>query len=318
MLKNLFLFFLVATFLANSALAESIQSVSVETECQRIANKLASIGYEECIARQLSLSDGRSVKNAPLLLKEYPPLKKRTPLGKILVVGGIHGDEYASVSVVFKWMKTLDKYHSGLFHWQVIPLANPDGLLQKKSTRLNANGVDLNRNFPSHNWDQYALDYWQQETKKNPRRYPGPKAVSEPETQWLSKQITRFQPDMIVSVHAPYGIIDYDGPNKGPSHLGHLPLKPLGTFPGSLGRYAGVDKNIPVVTIELTYAGIMPSRQQISHIWVDLVRWLKINVPIQSQAKQAKQEKSGKEKPRKPSQPKQQIVETANSNTNDG
>jgi len=262
-----------------NVLAESTLDSRVQTECQRISNKLASVGYEECLTRQLTLTEGVSVKNAPLLLKEYPPLETRNPLGRILVIGGIHGDEYASVSVVFKWMKTLDKYHSGLFHWHIVPLANPDGLLQKKSSRLNANGVDLNRNFPSFDWDKLAISHWQEETQSNPRRYPGIRAESEPETQWIIEEIKQFQPDIIVSVHAPYGIIDYDGPKAGPNHLGHLHLKLLGTFPGSLGRYAGVDKNIPVVTVELTYAGIMPSSKQISHIWTDLVRWLKTNIP---------------------------------------
>jgi len=277
LLKNLYF---ICLFCCSSVWAEPTSSIKVETECQRIAKKLASVGYEECLARELKLTDGHSVQNAPLLRKEYPPLlERRQPLGRVLLIGGIHGDEYASVSVVFKWMKTLDKHHSGLFHWHVVPLANPDGLLQRRSTRLNANGVDLNRNFPSHNWEQQALDYWRQETKSNPRRYPGPNAISEPETQWLAKEIANFKPDMIISVHAPYSLVDYDGPMRGPNNLGHLSSKALGTFPGSLGRYAGIDQNIPVVTIELTYAGIMPSHQQISNIWVDLVRWLKINVP---------------------------------------
>lgn len=282
----LYAFFILFSCLAKAELKtpsteltpDNLPEISVRKECERIAAKLASVGYQECLNRELRLSSGRSVNNAPLLIKEYPPLPSRSPMGKILLIGGIHGDEYASVSVVFKWMKTLDKHHSGLFHWHVVPLANPDGLLQKKSTRLNANGVDLNRNFPSHNWSIQALNFWRQETKSNPRRYPGPSAISEPETQWLAEEIAQFKPDIIVSVHAPYGIIDYDGPAKGPNQLGHLPLKLLGNFPGSLGRYAGIDQNIPVITIELTYAGIMPSRQQISKIWIDLVRWLKSNV----------------------------------------
>jgi len=32
-------------------------------------------------------------------------------------------------------------------------------------------------------------------------------------------------------------------------------------FPGSLGNYGGVDLGIPVVTVELSYAGIMPTQQ---------------------------------------------------------
>jgi len=256
----------------------------VISECKRISNKLASVGYNECIERKLEITSSYSVKGAPILYKEYPPLQRRKPLGRVLLIGGIHGDEYSSVSVVFKWMKTLDKYHSGLFHWHIAPLVNPDGLLQKRSQRMNANDVDLNRNFPMRNWDAATHDYWVNKTKRNPRRFPGQTALSEPESNWLVLEIERFQPDVIVSVHAPHGIIDYDGPEDGPYKLGRLYLHLIGTYPGSLGNYAGIQKRIPVVTIELPYAGIMPTPSEISHVWVDLVRWLKKNIQIKTAA----------------------------------
>ena len=56
--------------------------------------------------------------------------------------------------------------------------------------------------------------------------------------------------------------------------LGHLTLRHLGVFPGSLGNYGGVDLGIPVVTVELPHAGIMPTPYQVSRMWTDLVRWL--------------------------------------------
>jgi len=254
----------------------------VRSECQRISNKLASVGFEECLERQLGVSDGRSVKNAPILIKEYPPLpQKRKPLGRVLLFGGIHGDEYSSVTIVFKWMRILDQHHSGLFHWRIAPLVNPDGLLQKDSERMNANGVDLNRNFPTHNWQEETAYYWEERTHRNPRRYPGTSALSEPETRWLVDEINRFKPDVIISVHAPHGVVDYDGPKNGPYKLGRLYLNLLGTYPGSLGRYAGVHEKIPLVTIELPYAGIMPKPKEVSNIWVDLVAWLMNHLPLE-------------------------------------
>ena len=51
-------------------------------------------------------------------------------------------------------------------------------------------------------------------------------------------------------------------------------LHQLGVYPGSLGNYAGLNKRIPVVTLELPSAGIMPSDDQIDLMWVDLVNWL--------------------------------------------
>ncbi|MBF0472082.1 MAG: murein peptide amidase A [Gammaproteobacteria bacterium] len=253
--------------------------MGVDAVCHKIANKLASVSYGEC-DNGLQLTGAASVEGIPLLMKEYPPLPPRTPQARVLLIGGIHGDEYSSVSIVFKWMQTLDTHHSGLFHWKVIPLLNPDGLLQKRSQRMNARGVDLNRNFPTHDWHRLSKDYWENRTRKNPRRYPGSDPLSEPETRWLHQLVIAFQPDVIVSVHAPFGLLDFDGKSKPPQRLGDLNLHQLGVYPGSMGNYAGIERDIPVVTIELRHAGIMPSPSEISRIWVDLVQWLSENTPV--------------------------------------
>ena len=151
------------------------------------------------------------------------------------------------------------------------------GFYKKKAQRTNKNGVDLNRNFPTPNWEKESQKYWAK-TSKNPRRYPGHEALSEPETQWLSSYISEFEPDVIVSVHAPFGLLDFDGPRKAPKSFGPLELNLLGIYPGSLGNYAGVQRQIPVVTIELESAGIMPEDRDITLILRDLVEWLEVNI----------------------------------------
>ena len=247
----------------------------ISDECLRISNKLASVGYDECMQRDLQISDGRSVNNTPILTREYPPLPgRRKPLGRVLLIGGIHGDEYSSVSVVFKWMKILDLHHSGKYHWHIVPLLNPDGLLQKDSQRVNANGVDLDRNFPAPDSDQEAYRYWVENTGSDPRLYPGEHLSSEPEIQWLVKEIDSFKPDVIVSLHAPYDMVDYPGTANVPHKIGHLNLNLPGTWPASLARYAGVIRNIPIITIELPFAEIMPTFNQVNGIWLDLVNRL--------------------------------------------
>ena len=276
MKKNIFKIFFLTIFLFSIVIAE--EENLVEKQCMRIGNKLGSVSVEDCLAIGLSPTDGQSFEGATILIKEYPPLEKREPLGKVLLIGGIHGDEYSSVSIVFKWLATLNKHHSGLFHWHVVPLLNPDGLLQKKSQRVNANNVDLNRNFPINDWGNTAIKYWIEETGKNPRYYPGPQALSETESNWLLGHINVFRPDVIVSVHAPHGIIDHDGPRAAPEKLGALYLNYLGTYPGSLGNYAGVQRQIPVITIELPYAGIMPTKDEIRNIWLDMIKWLRKNI----------------------------------------
>jgi len=252
----------------------------VRDECARIAHKLGSVSLSDCLARHLVDTGARSVNGQAIMMKEYPPLAGRKPLARILLIGGTHGDEYSAVSIVFRWMETLDHYHSGLFEWQVTPLLNPDGLLQKHSQRLNAHGVDLNRNMPTPDWHRKTRKYWLH-TGKDPRRYPGTAPLSEPESRWLYEEVRRFKPDAIVSVHAPYGVLDFDGPPLAPGKLGFLHLDLIGTYPGSLGNCAGVQHHIPVVTVELPRAGIMPTAKQVSRLWVDLVGWLRLNIPKQ-------------------------------------
>lgn len=270
----------LALFLPSVQAADDAVSGEIKSFCQRISAKLASVQSEECLERQLQASVGRSVNGTPILIKEYAPIPARKPLGRVLLVGGIHGDEYSSVSIVFKWMHTLDSHHSGLFHWRIVPLLNPDGLFSDESQRVNAHGVDLNRNFPMPEWESTTLGYWIQVTDRNPRRYPGSGPLSEPETRWFVDEINAFAPDVIVTVHAPEGVVDYDGPKDGPRRLGRLYLNLIGTYPGSLGNYAGIQHRIPVVTIELPYAATMPNAAEVADIWRDLVQWLTRNVPM--------------------------------------
>ena len=196
-----------------------------------------------------------------------------------MLIGGIHGDELASVSIVFRWMSILNAMRTQPHRWRVIPALNPDGLLLRRASRMNANGVDLNRNFATPNWDEDALPYWRKITRQDRRRYPGPFALSEPESRWLVAQIAEFRPDVIISVHAPLALLDFDGPPPPPDQLGFLRLKNLGIYPGSLGNYAGVHLNIPILTPELPHAGIMPSNSQLQRIWTDLNKWLDQRTP---------------------------------------
>lgn len=158
---------------------------------------------------------------------------------KILVIGQVHGDEEESGILTEAWLMRLQKL-SPSNHWRIIPRLNPDGVIQK--TRYNANKVDINRNFPTKDWDQSHDD---------PRRNPGPSAGSEVETKCVIAHIEEFKPDIVVSIHTPYGLFDFDGPADKQIHTNLLPWKRLGTFRGSLGRYLWDERNIPVLTIEI-------------------------------------------------------------------
>lgn len=259
--------------------ASAAPLASLEGACNNLAAKLKSVPAGECKSAGLNLANGASVQGQPILWRDYRSVKSKTPAKRVLLVGGIHGDELSSVAVSFEWMRRLADQEQQPFHWRVVPCLNPDGVLAKISKRANANGVDLNRNFPTPDWDEKAVLYWGRKTKNDPRRFPGKKAGSEPETQWLINQIKTFRPDAIVSIHAPYGVLDFDGPRTPPQRLGFLNLNELGTYPGSLGNYAGEFLGIPIITLELPHGEASPTVAQSGRIWNDLLKWLGKSLP---------------------------------------
>lgn len=271
--------FIFAVCTANTNLAMAAPLASVEGACNNLASKLRSVSAGECKSAGLNVASSASVQGQPILWRDYRSVKSKTPAKRVLLVGGIHGDELSSVAVTFEWMRRLSDQEKQPFYWRVVPCLNPDGVLAKISKRVNANGVDLNRNFPTPDWNAKATLYWSSKTKSDPRRYPGKKAGSEPETRWLIEQIKSFKPDAIVSIHAPYGVLDFDGPRTPPQRLGFLNLNELGTYPGSLGNYAGEFLGIPIITLELPHSEASPTVAQSGRIWSDLLKWLERNLP---------------------------------------
>jgi len=249
--------------------------------CAEIGRKLSSVSAADC-QRQALQHTAVSVLNRPIAYRDYAPAEPGNQQGRVLLIGGIHGDEFSSVSVVFKWMDLLSQQAPWPLLLRVVPLANPDGLLRTKSQRQNENGVDLNRNFPTTDWASHARDYWVETTSKNIRRYPGETSASEPETRWLVDQIREFAPNVIIALHAPHHLVDYDGPPSAPQQVGKLNLRQLGVYPGSLGNYAGQDLQIPVVTLELQSAGIMPADAEIRSMLKDLQQWLHVQLSQQA------------------------------------
>lgn len=161
----------------------------------------------------------------------------------VFILGAIHGNEPASAVLVRSLQEYLNENPQLLVlsyrRVVVLPVANPDGLFA--GTRANANGVDLNRNFPAAN-------------RINSAKF-GYIALSEPESKAITKVIDKYKPCRIVSVHQPLCCVDYDGPAEelatAIAGTCGLPLRKLGPMPGSLGSYAGETLNIPIVTLEL-------------------------------------------------------------------
>ena len=251
--------------------------------CKRLTPRLPGVSVATCQRSALQLSGAVSRNGFPILMRSIPasrPGRHAEPV-RVLLLGGIHGDELTAAAIVFQWMQLLHTPAAQAFHWHVTPVVNPDGLLApRKPQRVNANGVDLNRNFPTPGWEKDAKHYWMKTTGSDPRRFPGQSPLSEPESRWLNAEMERFKPHVIISVHAPFGVLDFDGPAKPPRRFGRLYYSRVGVYPGSLGNYGGMHKNVPVITIELPNALAMPPKDEVQRIWRDMLAWIDRSVPV--------------------------------------
>jgi len=173
----------------------------------------------------------------------------------LLVMGGIHGDEPATVDLLVELCRRLGsklngKLGEGDFPLEVpalwlLPAANPDGLAQNRKN--SERDVDLNRNFPARSFA----------TAHAPGYFPGPSPLSEPETQAIAALIAEEPIQGAVAVHAPFACVNYDGPAAAwaeavAAACGWPARGEIGyPTPGSLGSWLGIDRGLPVLTLEL-------------------------------------------------------------------
>jgi protein MpaA len=165
-----------------------------------------------------------------------------------LVMGAIHGNEPTSAVVAERLLGQL-RSHPELVEGRcvaILTVANPDGLARR--IRTNKRLVDLNRNFPAANWAKTRRGmYW-----------GGSAAASEPETVALMKLFEELKPARVVTIHSmDKPCNNYDGPAKAMAERmsglnGYMAKDNIGyPTPGSLGSWAGIDRGIPIVTLEL-------------------------------------------------------------------
>jgi murein peptide amidase A len=194
-------------------------------------------------ARGLPLEElGRSSLGRPILGGVFGGSAKAPAL---LVVGGVHGDEPSSVEAAMELGSRLAAEMSVARRVILVPVLNPDGLVA--GTKNSARDVDLNRNFPARNF----------EIAHAPGYFPGPAPLSEPETRLLAELVDRHDVRGVVAVHAPFACVNYDGPAVAwaqavAAACGWPARGDIGyPTPGSLGSWLGVDRGLPVLTLEL-------------------------------------------------------------------
>jgi protein MpaA len=138
---------------------------------------------------------GKSVQKRPITAAQVgDPAGTRVAL----VVGVIHGDEHAGLSISSAIKREASAHPARLAGTQlwVIDTVNPDGV--RAHTRKNAHGVDLNRNFPYR---------WQDDVPHSSGYYPGPRPASEPETRAVMAFVQRIHPNLSIWYHQPWGAV---------------------------------------------------------------------------------------------------------------
>ena len=179
---------------------------------------------------------GRSVENRPIHCRVFGQGDD-----VLLIIATIHGNEAAGTPLVAAFAEWLAEHPE---EWDqrrvvIVPVANPDGMAADE--RFNSRGVDLNRNFPAGNWG---------EADAKPH---GATPLSEQESRVLMRVVCTYFPTRVISIHQPVNCIDYDGPGQDLAEAMaaqcELPVKKLGSLPGSFGSFVGITLNKPIIRL---------------------------------------------------------------------
>lgn len=173
---------------------------------------------------------------------------------KLLIFAAIHGEEPETTYALSRTLRQLTEPPE---YCAVVLAANPDGLV--RGTRGNARGVDLNRNFPSKDWQPKPVTHRSTiEDTSDILLSTGQSPASEPETQALLGLIRELGPKAVVALHAPLACIDDANGSALGQRLAQRTGMPLVRdvgypTPGSFGSW-GSDNGVPVVTYEFPLA----------------------------------------------------------------
>jgi protein MpaA len=116
--------------------------------CKRLSARLPEVSTAACQASNLQPSGGVSTNGFPILFRQISAANQgvHKPL-RVMLLGGIHGDELTASAIVFKWLLQIQMPLAHEFAWDVVPVLNPDGLLAVQPSRVNARGLTLIATF---------------------------------------------------------------------------------------------------------------------------------------------------------------------------
>ena len=184
----------------------------------------------------------------------------------IFFLGVFHGDETEGEYAIGRFMRELVENPAVKCDYNLyfLPCLNPDGKALK--TRFNANKVDLNRNYPTVNFKNETQTLSYEKVKCG-------RPASETETRYMMELVETYKPAMIISIHSDLHLIDYDGPAEKLAQMyaektGYRLVENVGyETPGSFGTWAGIEKKIPLITLE-TWRGRTDEEKE--KIWQEI------------------------------------------------
>lgn len=167
-----------------------------------------------------------------------------------MIFAAVHGNETATPYLVHQLRAHLKRHPEWLRGRRIVlvPVMNPDGLQVRR--RVNANGVDINRNYPG----TWRLP------RGGERFRPGKSPASEPEAQAMIQLTNKYRPRKIVSIHQPLHCLVYTGDR---SRALALAMKQQNGYeikgdvgyptPGGFGAYCERYLQAAIVTLELPW-----------------------------------------------------------------
>jgi len=204
---------------------------------------------------------GYSIENRPQNVYRYG----QGPVNKFILAGIHGGSEWNTIELAGQLIAYLNDHpervpkDTTLF---ILEDLNPDGAARAHGVdgRVNANGVELNHNWPYNwkaDWPRDGCWIWRKVTG-------GTSGGSEPEVQNVIKFIDKIKPIALISYHsAALGIFPGGKPDFGPSkslaaavaEVSNYPYPPIDTgcdYSGNLTDWAANTRGIPSIDIELT------------------------------------------------------------------
>lgn len=165
--------------------------------------------------------------------------------------GSIHGNEMSSGDILDQLVKEVAVNPSIVSpnkKFVIIPITNPDGYYDR-TDKLNANGVNLNLNFPTSKWQQYGPQ----------GMFAGEEPFTEVESRIIRDVVESYKPRAMLSFHAK-GLLVSPEYNDISAALGHWYADRTDymyfdheewDFPGTATKWFAETTGKAAITIEL-------------------------------------------------------------------